>query len=91
MKVSLVLASAYAMRGDVRATLNLATALAERHDVEVISVRRQKEKPFFPVGPKVSMRSVVDARPGSGTCCRAGRCVPRWRCGGCCATSGQTS
>ncbi|TYB59143.1 glycosyltransferase family 4 protein [Nonomuraea sp. PA05] len=64
MKVSLVLASAYAMRGDVRATLNLATALAERHDVEVISVRRQKEKPFFPVGPKVSMRSVVDVRPG---------------------------
>ncbi|GAA2210399.1 hypothetical protein GCM10009850_058580 [Nonomuraea monospora] len=64
MKVSLVLASAYAMRGDVRATLNLATALAERHDVEVISVRRQKEKPFFPVGPKVGMRSVVDVRPG---------------------------
>ncbi|MEV4078120.1 glycosyltransferase [Nonomuraea fuscirosea] len=64
MKVSLVLTSAYAMRGDVRATLNLATALAERHEVEVISIRRQKEKPFFPVGPKVSMRSVVDARPG---------------------------
>ncbi|MFC4118648.1 glycosyltransferase [Nonomuraea zeae] len=64
MKVSLVLASAYAMRGDVRATLNLATALAERHDVEVISVRRQKDKPFFPVGPNVTMRSVVDARPG---------------------------
>ncbi|SDM42477.1 glycosyltransferase [Nonomuraea jiangxiensis] len=64
MKVSLVLASAYVMRGDVRATLNLATALAERHDVEVISIRRQKEKPFFPVGPNVALRSVVDARPG---------------------------
>ncbi|MFI6736078.1 glycosyltransferase [Nonomuraea sp. NPDC050451] len=64
MKVSMVLASAYAMRGDVRATLNLATALSDRHDVEVISVRRQKEKPFFPVGPKVTMRSLIDARPG---------------------------
>ncbi|MBE1588603.1 glycosyltransferase [Nonomuraea angiospora] len=64
MKVSMVLASAYAMRGDVRATLNLATALSDRHDVEVISVRRQKEKPFFPVGPKVAMRSLIDARPG---------------------------
>ncbi|MEU6711115.1 glycosyltransferase [Nonomuraea sp. NPDC046802] len=64
MKVSLVLASAYAMRGDVRATLNLATALSRRHDVEVISVRRQKEKPFFPIGPNVAMRSVIDARPG---------------------------
>ncbi|MFG1697792.1 glycosyltransferase [Nonomuraea sp. NPDC049309] len=64
MRISLVLASAYGMRGDVRAMLNLATALAERHDVEVISVRRQKEKPFFPVSSKVSLRSVVDARPG---------------------------
>ncbi|MEW1845183.1 glycosyltransferase [Nonomuraea angiospora] len=64
MKVSLVLASAYAMRGDVRAMLNLATALSDRHDVEVISVRRQKEKPFFPVGPRVAMRSLIDARPG---------------------------
>ncbi|TDD49134.1 glycosyltransferase [Nonomuraea terrae] len=64
MRISLVLASAYGMRGDVRATLNLATALSERHDVEVISIRRQKDKPFFPIGPKVSMRSVVDARPG---------------------------
>ena len=52
------------MRGDVRSILNLAGALAERHDVEVISVRRHKEKPFFPVGPKVAMPGVVDARPG---------------------------
>ncbi|MEV4114009.1 glycosyltransferase [Nonomuraea sp. NPDC049695] len=64
MKVSLLLTSAYAMRGDVRAALNLAGALSERHDVEVISVRRQKEKPFFPVAPGVAMRSVIDARPG---------------------------
>ncbi|MFI7129098.1 glycosyltransferase [Nonomuraea sp. NPDC050153] len=64
MKVSLLLASAYAMRGDVHATLNLATALSDRHDVEVISVRRQREKPFFAVGPKVTMRSLIDARPG---------------------------
>ncbi|GAA0932708.1 glycosyltransferase [Nonomuraea longicatena] len=64
MKISLMLPSAYAMRGDVRSTLNLATALAEHHEVEVISIRRQKEKPFFPVGSNVLLRSVVDARPG---------------------------
>ncbi|WP_327088837.1 glycosyltransferase [Nonomuraea sp. NBC_01738] len=64
MKVSLVLPSAYGMRGDIRSTLNLATALAERHEVEVISIRRQKEKPFFPVDQRVALRSVVDARPG---------------------------
>ncbi|MFI6324486.1 glycosyltransferase [Nonomuraea sp. NPDC050556] len=64
MKISLVLPSAYGMRGDVRSLLNLATELADRHDVEVISIRRHKEKPFFPVGQKVVMRSLVDARPG---------------------------
>src|SRR5690606_22178017 len=53
------------MRGDVRSMLNLAGALAQRHEVEVISLRRQKEKPFFPVAPGVSMRSVVDVRPGT--------------------------
>lgn len=64
MKISLMLASAYVMRGDVRSTLNLASALAERHEVEVISIRRQKEKPFFPVGPDVKLRSLIDLRPG---------------------------
>jgi glycosyltransferase involved in cell wall biosynthesis len=65
VKVTFLLSSAYAMRGDVRSMLNLAGALAQRHEVEVISLRRQKEKPFFPVAPGVSMRSVVDVRPGT--------------------------
>lgn len=64
MRISLLLSSAYGMRSDARSTLNLAGALAERHDVEVISIRRHREKPFFPVAPNVSMRSVVDVRPG---------------------------
>lgn len=64
MKISLVLPSAYGMRGDVRSLLNLSTELADRHDVDVISIRRHKEKPFFPVGAKVRMRSLIDARPG---------------------------
>ncbi|WP_084958745.1 glycosyltransferase [Thermoactinospora rubra] len=64
MRISLLLPSAYGMRGDVRATLNLASALAERHEVEVVSVRRHKDKPFFPVGPDIAMRSLIDARPG---------------------------
>ncbi|MEV0586864.1 glycosyltransferase [Nonomuraea sp. NPDC050310] len=64
MRITLVLPSAYGMRGDVRATLNLAGALAERHDVEVISIRRSKDKPFFPVAANVEMRTLIDARPG---------------------------
>ncbi|GII95692.1 glycosyltransferase [Sinosporangium siamense] len=64
MKISLLVPSAYGMRGDIRSTLNLATELSKRHDVEVISVKRQREKPFFPVGPKVTMRWLFDGRPG---------------------------
>jgi glycosyltransferase involved in cell wall biosynthesis len=64
VKICFLVPSAYGMRGDVRATLNLAAELAARHDVEVVSVRRIKEQPFFPVGPKVGLRWLVDARPG---------------------------
>ncbi|SDI49063.1 Glycosyltransferase involved in cell wall bisynthesis [Sinosporangium album] len=64
MKISLLVPSAYGMRGDIRSTLNLATELSKRHDIEVISVKRQREKPFFPVGPKVALRWLFDARPG---------------------------
>lgn len=64
MKVAFLLSSAYAMRGDVRSTLNVAGALARRHEIEVISLRRQREKPFFPIASDITLRSVVDARPG---------------------------
>ncbi|MGI5493414.1 glycosyltransferase [Microtetraspora malaysiensis] len=64
MKISFLVPSAYAMRGDVRATLNLAAGLAARHEVEIVSVKRTREAPFFPVDPRVSLRWLVDARPG---------------------------
>jgi glycosyltransferase involved in cell wall biosynthesis len=64
VKICFLVPSAYVMRGDVRATLNLAAELAMRHEVEIVSVRRLKDKPFFPVSPKVGLRWLVDARPG---------------------------
>ncbi|GAA4214787.1 MULTISPECIES: glycosyltransferase [Microbispora] len=64
MRVAFVLPSAYGMRGDVRAVLNLAGGLAARHEVEVVSVRRTRETPFFPVDRRVALRWLVDARPG---------------------------
>jgi glycosyltransferase involved in cell wall biosynthesis len=45
--VRVVLANAYALGGTVRATLTLAAQLAERHTVEIISIRRHTKKPFF--------------------------------------------
>ncbi|WP_182887287.1 glycosyltransferase [Microbispora sp. H10885] len=64
MRVAFVLPSAYGMRGDVRAVLNLAGGLAARHEVEVVSIRRTRETPFFPVDRRVALRWLVDARPG---------------------------
>ncbi|GIH92966.1 glycosyltransferase [Planobispora siamensis] len=64
MRICLLVPSAYGMRGDVRSVVNLAGELARRHEVEILSVRRHKEKPFFPVASNVRMSWVVDARPG---------------------------
>ncbi len=64
MKVCFLVHSAYGMRGDVRATINLAAELAARHEVEILSVRRTREQPFFPVPSGVRLRWLVDARPG---------------------------
>ncbi|GAA3786925.1 hypothetical protein GCM10022226_01410 [Sphaerisporangium flaviroseum] len=64
MRICFLVPSAYGMRGDTRAVLNLATELASRHEVEIVSVRRVRETPFFPVDPQISLRWLIDARPG---------------------------
>lgn len=64
MRICFLLASAYGMRGDTRAVVNLAGELATRHEVQIVSVRRVRDTPFFPVDPQVAVRWLVDARPG---------------------------
>ncbi|SFK52739.1 Glycosyltransferase involved in cell wall bisynthesis [Streptosporangium canum] len=64
MRICLLLPSVDGMRGDVRSVVNLAGELAERHQVEIISVRRHRERPFFPVEPGVTLSWLVDAQPG---------------------------
>ena len=71
--VYIVLASAYGMGGTIRAALNLAGHLAQRHPVEVISVYRYRRKSFFgafPPGVKVTAlddrRRSVAARGSAG-------------------------
>ncbi|MEV7966724.1 glycosyltransferase [Sphaerisporangium sp. NPDC088356] len=64
MKICFLIPSAYGMRGDTRAVLNLATELVSRHEVEIVSVRRVRETPFFPVDPRIALRWLIDARPG---------------------------
>jgi glycosyltransferase involved in cell wall biosynthesis len=61
--IRIVLANAFAMGGTVRATFSLAASLAERHRVEIVSVRRHTRRPFFPHPPGVAV-TVLDDRVG---------------------------
>lgn len=65
MRICLLVPSLSGMRGDVRSAVNLAGELAGRHDVEILSLRRHKERSFFPVEPGVTLSWVVDAQPGA--------------------------
>ncbi|WP_086786394.1 glycosyltransferase [Streptomyces caniscabiei] len=63
MKITFLLHNAYAIGGTVRSTLNLAGALATRHDVEVVSVLRTEERPLLGMSGKVRLVPLVDERP----------------------------
>ncbi|MCX4703593.1 glycosyltransferase family 4 protein [Streptomyces sp. NBC_01352] len=62
MKISFLIHNAYGIGGTIATTFNLAHALAERHEVEIVSVLRHRERPNFTLDPKVSLRPLVDLR-----------------------------
>ncbi|MFD0306073.1 glycosyltransferase [Streptomyces sp. NPDC127119] len=62
MKITFLLHNAYAIGGTVRSTLNLAGALAARHQVEIVSVLRTAEAPLLGVSGKVRLVPLVDER-----------------------------
>lgn len=53
------------MGGVVSATQNLAGALAERHEVEIVALRKVRDESYFPLDPRVSVRVMTDLRPHS--------------------------
>ena len=61
-KVTILIANAFGMGGTVRTVLNLAGFLARDHDVELISVERRRDDPFFPLPHGVKVRVVDDQR-----------------------------
>ncbi|WP_216590596.1 glycosyltransferase family 4 protein [Streptomyces brasiliscabiei] len=65
MKIVFLLHNAYAIGGTVRTTLNLAAALADHHDVEIVSMARHLDEPRFAVDPRVTLVPLVDIRPYS--------------------------
>jgi glycosyltransferase involved in cell wall biosynthesis len=62
MKISFLLHNGYGIGGTIRTTFNLAQALAERHQVEIVSVHRHREQPTFALDPRVRLRALVDLR-----------------------------
>jgi glycosyltransferase involved in cell wall biosynthesis len=61
-KVTILIANAYGMGGTVRTCLNVAGFLAQRHEVEIISVQRRRNRPFFAFPPGVKVRVADDQR-----------------------------
>ena len=60
--VRYVLAHAWAMGGTVRTTLTVAGWLSERRDVELVSVLRRRDEPFFPFAAGLRVRALHDRR-----------------------------
>jgi glycosyltransferase involved in cell wall biosynthesis len=65
-EVRVLLLHAYGMGGTVRTSLNLVEGLAERHRVELLSVVRRREAPFFAFPPGVPVSVLDDVRGGHG-------------------------
>ena len=62
MKLRYVLNNAYGTGGTVRTVVNQANALCAEHDVEIASVFRIRERPVFPIDPRVRLVSLTDLR-----------------------------
>ncbi|HEY9369776.1 glycosyltransferase family 4 protein [Streptomyces sp.] len=65
MRISFLLHNAYGIGGTIRTTFNLAQVLAERHEVEIVSVFRHRDEPMLGAPAGVTMRHLVDLRKNS--------------------------
>ncbi len=65
MKISFLINNIYGIGGTNRTVINLAEALSVHHDVEIVSVFRRATATKFEISPRVTVRALVDLRPGS--------------------------
>ncbi|MDH2392853.1 glycosyltransferase [Streptomyces sp. HNM0663] len=65
MRISFLLHNAYGIGGTIRSTFNLAGVLAERHDVEIVSVFRHRDRPAMGAPEGVALKHLVDLRKQS--------------------------
>ncbi|MEU0808810.1 glycosyltransferase family 4 protein [Streptomyces sp. NPDC005970] len=67
MKISFLLHNAYGIGGTIRTTFNMASALAARHTVEIVTVMRTHDAPSLPLHPAVRITPLIDRRPDAET------------------------
>ncbi|WAL99574.1 glycosyltransferase [Streptomyces sp. Je 1-369] len=67
MKIAFLINNAYGIGGTIRATVNLSRALADRHDVEVVSVHQVSDKPELAFDERVKLTALIDMRTESPT------------------------
>lgn len=65
MKIVFLLDNAYGIGGTIRSTVNLSGALVDRHEVEVVSLRRSRQEPALTFDPRVRLTSLIDLRGSS--------------------------
>lgn len=65
LHISFLIHNSFGFGGTIRTTINLANALVEQHDVEIVSVYRHRDSPVFPLHPRILLRHLVDLRKGT--------------------------
>ncbi|MBY8878548.1 glycosyltransferase family 4 protein [Actinacidiphila acidipaludis] len=66
MRIAFLINNAYGLGGTIRTTCNLAGQLAaDGHDVQVVSVIQDRDRPYFTYDPRVRLRGLADLRRDS--------------------------
>lgn len=65
MKIPFLIHTVYGIGGTIRTTLNLAEELANRHEVEIVSVFRHRDHSAFAIDPRITVVPLVDIRKDS--------------------------
>ncbi|MEQ6023088.1 glycosyltransferase family 4 protein [Streptomyces sp. NPDC048405] len=65
MKIAFIVSNLCHIGGVVSATQNLAGALAEKHEVEIVCLRKSRDESYFPLDARVRVRVLTDLRGNS--------------------------
>ncbi|MET9217613.1 MULTISPECIES: glycosyltransferase family 4 protein [unclassified Streptomyces] len=65
MRITFLIHTTYGIGGTIRTVRNLAARLADEHEVEIVSVFRDRDRPEFTYDPRIRLRYLVDIRKGA--------------------------